>query len=163
VPERDLLSRAAFVGLVDGHGRGHLLRAALESLGYWLRGSLDVLEEATSTAFQELLVIGGATRSKLWLQIKADCTGCRLVVPELEEAVAVGAALLAGVGAGCYSDAEAGARALQLGTRRIEPDAEAVRQYARARAVYRMLYPSLRDVNGALRALGQGPDALTIL
>ena len=163
VPERDLQSRAAFVGLVDGHGRGHLMRSALESLGFWLKSSIAVLAEATGIDPAELVVIGGATRSPLWLQIKADVTNRRLRVPEVEEAVALGAALLAGVGAGVYANADAAAASLTLPVRRVVPNPEAAAQYARAHAVYRQLYPALGDVNAAIRALATGPDALRIL
>jgi xylulokinase len=163
VPERDLRSRAAFVGLVDGHDRGHLMRAALESLGYWLKGSLDVLCAAAGIEVAQLVVIGGATRSPLWLQIKADCTNLPLAVPQVPEAVALGAALLAGVGAGIYADTTAAVAAVQWPTLRIEPNPMAVAQYARARAVYRQLYPALRDVNRSILELAEGPDALRLV
>jgi xylulokinase len=162
VPERDLRSRAAFVGLVDGHGRGHLLRAALESLGYWLKESIDVLRDATCIDVQELVVIGGATRSPFWMQIKADCTGLPLAIPQLPEAVALGAALLAGVGAGIYADAPAAAAAVQRPTLTIEPNPAAVAQYVRARAVYQQLYPQLRDINRAILSLAEGPDGIRL-
>jgi xylulokinase len=162
VPERDLRSRAAFVGLVDGHGRGHLLRAALESLGYWLKESIDVLRGTIGVDVQRLVVIGGATRSPLWMQIKADCTGLPLAIPQLPEAVALGAALLAGVGAGIYADAPAAAAAVQRPTLTVEPNPAAVAQYARARAVYRQLYPHLRDINRAILSLAEGPDGIRL-
>lgn len=162
MPERDLRSRAAFVGLVDGHGRGHLLRAALESLGYWLKESVDVLCTAVGLDVQQLVVIGGATRSPLWMQIKADCTGLPLAIPQVSEAVALGAALLAGVGAGLFADTAAAVAAVQRPSLTIEPNPAAVAQYARARAVYRQLYPSLRDVNRAILALAEGPDGIRL-
>lgn len=163
VPERDISSRAAFVGLVDGHGRGHLVRAGLESLGYWLKGSVDVLAAATGLAARDIAVIGGATRSPLWLQIKADCTGLPLAVPEVAEAVALGAALLAGVGVGVYPDADAAAAGAQRSLQTVRPAPAAVAQYARARLVYQQLYPALRDINRAILALGDGPNALAVL
>ena len=163
VPERDLRSRAAFVGLKDGHERGHIVRAALESLGYWLKESLDVLSAAVGLEIAQLVVIGGATRSPLWLQIKADCTGLRLSIPQVPEAVALGAALLAGVGAGIYADPMAAAAVLPRAALTIVPDVAAVAQYARARAVYRQLYPALRDINRAILGLAEGPQALTVV
>jgi xylulokinase len=163
VPERDVYSRAAFVGLVDGHDRGHLVRAGLESLGFWLKGSMDVLAAAAGLAVRDLAVIGGATRSPLWLQIKADCSALPLAVPQVAEAVALGAALLAGVGAGLYPDADTAAAGVQRPVRTVTPDPVAVAQYARARLVYQQLYPALRDVNQAILALREGPNALTVL
>jgi xylulokinase len=163
VPERDLRSRAAFVGLKDGHERGHIVRAALESLGYWLKESLDVLSAAAGLDIEHLVVIGGATQSPVWMQIKADCTGLRLSVPQLPEAVALGAALLAGVGAGVYANPAAAAAALSRPVLSVVPNAEAIAKYARARAVYRQLYPALHGVNQSILGLADGPDALTVL
>jgi xylulokinase len=163
VPEHDLGSRAAFVGIVDGHERGHLLRAALESLGFWLRSSIEVLEAAIGTPVGDLHVVGGATRSPLWLQIKADCTGRTLTIPEVGEAVALGAALLAGVGAGVYADVASAATGIDVPVRHVEPTTMAASQCQRAFAVYQLLFPALRNVNAAIRGLGEGPEALTIL
>ncbi|HEV7216899.1 MAG TPA: FGGY family carbohydrate kinase [Chloroflexota bacterium] len=163
VPERDLRSRAAFVGLTDGHERGHLVRATLESLGYWLKESVDVLASAAELEVGQLVVIGGATRSPLWMQIKADCTGLPLTIPQVTEAVALGAALLAGVGAGVYADQAAAAAALPRPALTVLPDVAAVAQYAKARAVYRQLYPALRDINTSILSLAEGPNALTIV
>ena len=163
VPERDLRSRAAFVGLTDGHGRGHLVRATLESLGYWLKESIDVLSAAADLEIEQLVVIGGATRSPLWMQIKADCTGLRLSIPQVPEAVALGAALLAGVGVGVYTNALAAAATLPLPALTVLPNDAAVGQYARARAVYRQLYPALHRINQSILALADGPDALTVV
>jgi sugar (pentulose or hexulose) kinase len=97
------------------------------------------------------------------MQIKADCTGLPLTIPQVTEAVALGAALLAGVGAGVYADQAAAAAALPRPALTVLPDVAAVAQYAKARAVYRQLYPALRDINTSILSLAEGPNALTIV
>ncbi|HEY8742111.1 MAG TPA: FGGY-family carbohydrate kinase, partial [Chloroflexota bacterium] len=84
---------------------------------------------------EQLVVIGGATRSPLGEQIKADCTSLPLVVAQVPEAVALGAALLADVGAGIYPDTAAAVASVHWPSLRIEPNPAAVAQYARARRV----------------------------
>jgi len=70
-------------------------------------------------------VLGGETRSPLWTQIKADVTGCAVEVPHAPEASAFGAALLAGVGAGVYSDIADAVRRTVRVRARYEPSADA--------------------------------------
>jgi xylulokinase len=157
-PQADESSRAALVGVRPEHDRGHVLRAMLEGLAYWLRQNLEVAEASLPTvAGGEVLAIGGATRSPFWTQLKADVTGRSFRVPRLVESVALGAALLAGVGAGVFANSEAAVRSLQVESDCFEPDAATSTDYRRRYdAVYQRLYPALREVSAAIEALQQG-------
>lgn len=150
-PHVDALSRGAVIGLRPEHQRGHLMRGLLEGLAYWLRDNLEVVGLPRA---ENVVAIGGATRSPVWIQLKADV--CRRVfcVPQVEESVALGAALLAGIGAGVFStDAEA-LSSVRAETRTFEPDPVASRAYdAWYSSVYRRLYPALREVNAAIDRL----------
>ena len=95
--------RGAFLGLTLGHRRGHLVRAILESVAFMLRGNLELLEEL-GTEIEEVRSLGGATRSDLWLQIKADVCRKDLIVMECEEAACLGVAMLCCVSSGVYGD-----------------------------------------------------------
>ncbi len=95
--------RGAFWGLTLAQGRGHLVRAILESVALMLRGNLELLEELGSE-IQEVRSLGGAARSDIWLQIKADVCQKDLVVMECEEAACLGVAMLCCVGSGVYRD-----------------------------------------------------------
>ncbi|MCL4544777.1 MAG: FGGY family carbohydrate kinase [Chloroflexi bacterium] len=152
VPHHDLQSRAAFVGLVDGHTRAHLVRSALEALSLWLRSTLEVLESVLPTSIGSVVVIGGATRSPLWIRIKADATRRRLRIPDVPEAVALGAALLAGTGIGAFSTALDASLSLQLPLIDIRPDDQAAILYDRLYLLHEQLYPALRDINRGLAA-----------
>lgn len=156
-PWEDERSRAAVVGLTGAHGRGHLARALLEGLSYWLRENLDALGEIVAVPQPgdgEITAIGGGTRAALWMQIKADVTGRRVRVVEVPEAAALGAALLAGVGAGIFASAAEAAASVARTATTYHPDPARSAAYDRYyQAVYRELYPALRDVNWRIHEL----------
>jgi xylulokinase len=140
-PHPDPDARGAFVGLSARHDRGALWRAMLEGVAYGLRDSLELLRELG--ARPEIgRVSGGGARSELWLRILASVLGLPLETTESEEGSAFGAALLAGVRAGVFADAEdAVVRGVRT-QRRIEPDWDYDGGYRR----FRRLYPTLRPL-----------------
>jgi xylulokinase len=145
-PTLDPSSRAAIVGLTFSTGRGEVARAVLEGLTYELRSNLDLLA-AAGVEVGTLRAIGGGARSPLWLQLKADITGVPVARPRVTEAAGLGAALLAGVGAGAFPSAvEAADSCLQIAETRT-PDPVARRAYDERYAIYRALYPALTAVN----------------
>ncbi|MDA8219135.1 MAG: FGGY family carbohydrate kinase [Dehalococcoidales bacterium] len=148
-PWRDELSKAAMVGLTPAHGRGHFVRALLEGMSYWMRENLESLGEIIPVAREaELTAIGGSTRAALWMQTRADVTGRPVKIVEVPQAVAVGAALLAGVGAGVFPSYEAATESVVRSATVYEPDPARHRAYSNYyEAVYRELYPTLKSVN----------------
>jgi len=140
-PHPDPKARGAFVGLSVRHDRGALWRAMLEGVGYALRDSLELLRELGARP-ESGRVSGGGARSEPWLRILASVLGLPLETTESEEGSAFGAALLAGVRAGVFSDADdAVARCVRV-RRRIEPDWDYDDGYRR----FRRLYPTLRPL-----------------
>jgi xylulokinase len=141
-PRFDADARGAWVGLGLEHGRGHLLRAALEGVAFALLEGLEALEEA-GTTIPELRLAGGGTAEEPWQQLLADVLGRPLrVLPGGVAAVASarGAALLAGAAAGVYRSWE--------DILAPDPDLSVLPGGARgaydlAYARYRELYPSL--------------------
>ncbi|MHB8650325.1 MAG: xylulokinase [Gaiellaceae bacterium] len=144
-PHADPQVRGAFVGLSLHHDRGALWRAMLEGVAFGLRDSLELLRElgvAPATA----RVSGGGARSALWLRIVASVLGVPLELTASPEGSAFGAALLAGVRAGTFVDAEdAVARCVQL-TDRIDPDPIWTPVYDETFDRYRTLYPTLKEM-----------------
>ncbi|MCW5850612.1 MAG: carbohydrate kinase, partial [Anaerolineae bacterium] len=104
-PIYDPLSRGAFIGLSFQTGRAEMARAVFEGMAFAWRLALESLEQATGLRVEDVTVIGGGTRNPLWLRVKADITQRTLHVLQVEEAVAWGAAALAGVGVGVFRDA----------------------------------------------------------
>ena len=130
-PDRDSTARGVFVGLSLAHTRADMARAAMEGLSYELRLLWAALEQFTHQPIRRVISVGGGARNALWSQIKADITGRALAVPEHTEAATLGAALLAGLGAGVYRDEEHALRCLMIPTNQVHPQAESVRCYDR--------------------------------
>ncbi|MFN8725201.1 MAG: FGGY-family carbohydrate kinase [Rhodospirillales bacterium] len=146
-PVWDGRASGAFVGLTLAHGRAHLYRAVLEGVSFALRHNIDALPDATLD--HELIIVGGAAKSQLWLQIIADMTGRPILTISEEVEAAMGAALLAALGVGLASREQAlkGWVTLREAAR---PRLEATQSYDRAFAIYKALYPALR---GAMHGL----------
>jgi xylulokinase len=152
-PESDRRSRAALVGLRLEHHDGDFFRAMLESLAFWLRHNLEVMQGFTGQASQEIVLLGGTTRLRLLSELKADVLERPVYVSEIPEATAVGAALLAGLACGIYTSPEEAVNSLSYGLTRIDPDAQRSLWYRRLYSeVYRPLYQQLKEVNDRLAA-----------
>ncbi len=136
-------ARGVFAGLSLNHGRGHLYRAVLEGCTFALRDIVDRLD-AMGLVGEEIRVVGGGARSPLWLQMKADVTGRTVRTLASDEATALGAAMLAAVGAGSVRDLdEAVARWTRLDARPFTPDPRATDAYAPAYDRYRRLFDAV--------------------
>jgi xylulokinase len=140
-PHPDPGARGAFVGLSVGHDRGALWRATLEGVAYGLRDSLELLREL-GVRPESGRVSGGGAQSELWLRILASVLGLPLETTESEEGSAFGAALLAGVRAGVFSDADDAVARCVRPRLRIEPEWDYDDGYRR----FRRLYPTLRPL-----------------
>jgi xylulokinase len=138
--------RGAFHGLSMNHDSTHLSRAVIEGCVYALRDITDRLS-AMKLGGGEIRVIGGGSRSALWLQIKADVTGMPVRQVLNSEPTALGAAMLAGVGAGSYRDApEAAAQMTKLADFCYEPDPATAEIYEDAYRNYRALFDALEGL-----------------
>jgi xylulokinase len=94
---------------------------------------------------ERLVVSGGGTRHPLWLQLQADIFGQPVYPSQSAEATGRGAALLAGVGAGIFKDAQEGVtRTVHLGQAPTLPRPDAVEHYAKAYLRFCALYPALK-------------------
>ena len=139
-PRFDPDARGVWAGLGLEHGRGHLLRAALEGVAFALREGLEALEEA---GMPELRLAGGGTADESWQQLLADVLGRPLrLLPGAMAAVASarGAALLAGVASGVYRTA---GDTLAPDPDRVIQPGDATTAYEAAYARYREIYPRL--------------------
>jgi len=101
-PHADPMLRGSFVGLTLRHTRGHLTRAILEGVGFGLKDNLQLLYQIGLPVPQRIRISGGGAQSTLWCQMLADILGTPLEIVKATEGAAVGAALLAGIGAGIW-------------------------------------------------------------
>ena len=105
-PYWDPYARGTILGITRGVGRAHLARAVVESMAYQTRDVVDAMCEASGATIDELRVDGGAAAMDLLLQVQADQLGVPVARSAVAETTALGAAYLAGLGAGVWSTAE---------------------------------------------------------
>lgn len=144
-PASDLLflprlfaQQAAFVGLGPQHDLGAMARAVMAGVAYSHRAHVEKLR-AEGLRFRVARLAGGATRSPFWCQLFADVLGIRVEVPAVTEPGTLGAALLAGVGAGVWPSVAEAQRAMVRVDRTFEPDAAAQKLHHRAFNRFRQL------------------------
>jgi len=149
-PHPDPLARGAFAGLTIRHNQAHLVRAVLEGVAFGLRDSFELMKQAGQKEIRQVRVSGGGARSPLWRQILADVLGAELVTVNTTEGAAYGSALLAGVGAGLWPDVDAACQATVRLTGSTAPLPGDQAAYEKYYALYRQLYPALKEISHAL-------------
>jgi len=150
-PIWDGKASGAFVGLTLYHRREHLYRAVLEGVTFALMHNIEAGAAGAAALDVDLIVVGGAAHSDLWMQIIADVTGRRVLTIEQDVEAAMGAALLAAYGAGLASDDDVRQGWVTLAPR-ATPNAATTERYARTFATYKALYPALRPTMHELDA-----------
>ncbi len=98
--------RGAVFGLTRGTTKAHFVRATLESLAYQTRDVLEAMQEDSGITLQTLRVDGGAVKNDLLMQFQSDLLGVPVERPAMSETTARGAAYLAGLAVGYWSDQE---------------------------------------------------------
>jgi glycerol kinase len=106
-PHWDPYARGTIVGITRGTGRAHLARAALEAIAYQTVDAVRAQEAAAGESLSELRADGGAVANRWLMQFQADVLGAPVVVPEISETTALGAAYLAGIATGVWDAGEA--------------------------------------------------------
>jgi xylulokinase len=154
-PHLDSQARGMWFGMTAAHTRAHLIRAILEGVAFSLRDSLEIFQEL-GIPVQQIRASGGGSRSLVWRQIQADIYGKELVTLRTSEGSALGAALLAGVGARIYKSVEESAQVAIKVQDSLAPQPDQVAIYERYYQVYRGLYPAVREFSHALAKLGAG-------
>jgi glycerol kinase len=118
-PYWDPYARGTIVGLTRGSGRAQLARAALEAIAYQSTDAVRACETASGKRLEELRADGGAVVNAWLMKFQADILGVPVVVPQVSETTALGAAYLAGVGTGLWSEADT--RSMWREAARYEP------------------------------------------
>ena len=122
-PHWDPYARGTIVGITRGTTHEHLARAALEAIAYQTVDAVDAMEAASGKRLAELRADGGAVGNAWLMQFQADVLGRPVVVPEVSETTAMGAAFLAGIGAGKWTESDV--RSIWREAARYEPQMEA--------------------------------------
>ena len=143
-PVLDPVSTGAFVGLRNLASRGDLFRAVTEGLNYQFLEIVRAFERGLGVRNDRIVAIGGPTKNRLWMQGKADVTGLVVEVPDMEEAVPLGAALLAGIGTGVYRNEQDAFNQVHRSGTSYVPDKQAQARYRELYSRYATLYPALK-------------------
>ncbi len=123
-PHWDPDARGLLIGITRGTERGHVARAALESIAFQSADVLAAMQRDAHSPLTELRVDGGAARNDLLMQFQADVMGVPVVRPEVTETTALGAAYLAGIATGVWTSTSELA-SLWRAERRFEPRMQA--------------------------------------
>ena len=103
-PYWDPTARGAILGITRGVSMEHIIRATLESIAYQTRDVLDAMQQDACEKLKTLRVDGGATGNNFLMQFQADILGTSVERLEMKETTALGAAFLAGLATGFWSD-----------------------------------------------------------
>jgi xylulokinase len=139
------MQQGGFVGLRLDHSRADLARAVLESAAFELRWALELIRQA-GTPIERLWLVGGAAQSPVWPNIIANITGLSLCLPQYKHWPALGAAILAGVGAGVFETVETGQTHFQQPAQYITPDRELMAHYDEKFAAYQHIIRHYRTL-----------------
>lgn len=142
-PIWDPRARGVFFGLTLYHGRGHVIRALMEAVGYSLYHHIEIVRELGIPFKEEIIAVDGGAKSRLWRQILTDITNIpQLYIPHTYGAC-MGDAVIAGVGVGEFKEYEVIKDWLVV-SERHKPDPNAHFTYMKRYEVYRKLYESVK-------------------
>jgi xylulokinase len=141
-PYADPDARGVFFGATLRSTQDWFARSVLEGVAYSVNDATALLT-SLNVPINEVRAIGGGAKSTLWLQIMADVTNQKHVLPTLDEGPAAGAAILAAVGAGTFANVKDACAALVGTTPAATPGPDAS-TYAKWAPHYQALYPALQ-------------------
>ena len=142
-PNNDANARGCFIGMDSATTKNDMLRATMEGVAFSILSNIMLIREFGK--LDEIVLTGGIAKSKIWLQIIADVTGCSISLPEETEGAPFGSAIIAAVASGMYSDLEeAIEKAVKVNFGAIKPNMENHDLYQDLYKIYQNLYPQLK-------------------
>jgi xylulokinase len=147
-PDFNPYATGVIAGLRPATSAADLYKGILEGIACELANMTALLQRVTGS-FTDVCISGGGCRSPLGLQLRAALTGCRLHLMRCPEAVCLGTAILAGVGAGIYKGFSQAVAQLVHVADTITPDTHLAESYRAQRDQYNLLYSSLAKVRAA--------------
>ncbi len=146
-PHADPIARGIICGLSLNDSINAVARlyyATIQAVAYGTRQIIEAMNDG-GFAIKRIHACGGGTRNPLWLQEHADITGCEVILPKEPEAVLLGTAILAAVGAGRFATImEAAVRMSAVG-HRFQPQKKHTRFHDAKYKVFRKMYSHLRS------------------
>ena len=143
-PKFDPLARSAFIGFTYAHGKPAFLRSILEGVAFQYIETLDLVRDL-GVQIKRITMTGGEAKSRLWTQIKADVLGVSIEVPEVLDAAALGACILAAMGVGAYRDFDSAVRKMVRVSRIYHPRPETHEKYVKLYEAYQEVYNRYKE------------------
>ncbi len=143
-PEFDVSAKGVFAGITPQMGKGHFVRAIMESVACMINRNIDSLTKH-GIELSEIRALGGGAESDLWNQIKADMTGIPFETLQSSETTCLGAAILAGIGCGSFHDFKDGCSKLVRLKKKYIPDRSHQVTYQKVFEKYIKLYDHLKE------------------
>jgi glycerol kinase len=103
-PYWDSDATAMITGMTRGTKKAHIVRAVLESMGYQVKDILDIMTAEAGVSLREIRVDGGPTRNRFIMQFQSDVLQADVIVNQVEEICALGAAYMAGLAVGMWKN-----------------------------------------------------------
>jgi xylulokinase len=144
------LLRGAFYGVSAQHDKSHFFRAMLEGSAYCLKDSIEMLQQRIQIAPAEYRLVGGGTKSRLWTQIICDVLGMNADILKTADA-ALGAAMLAGQGAGMFDSTEAAVERCVVKQRQVLFNRERATKYQIFHECYKLVHARLMEDSRTLQ------------
>jgi D-xylulose kinase len=138
-------SRGLFAGLALGHTRAHIIRSILEGVCYEIRTNVEVMRELGIPS-NEVRVTGGSARSETWMQIQANILRTPIIRTQMEEATAVGAAILAFKGIGVFKSVAKAAEEMVKTLEPLSPTKESLEVYQKGYKKFKELYSAVSNL-----------------
>ena len=155
-PDTDPLAKGALLGLTLSHTRAHIWRALMEGVCFGTRACVDALEAAGHQC-EQIVMAGGATRSKLWLQMHADIAGKPVVVCENSDAPLLGCAILASVSSGVHPSVNDAVEAMVRIVQTLDPSPVPMAAYDELyHGIYTKVGKAIRPVAHAIASIRGG-------
>ena len=148
-PTLDPLSKGAVVGLKISTTKGDLTRAVVDSINFEMKCNLEAMA-SNGIRIREIRAVGGGAKSDRWLSLKASCFGVPVRRPKVQEAVALGSAILAASATGMHPGVKEAAHAMVSIRDTFDPDPRLYAVYQEKFAKYRELYGRLAEFNRTL-------------
>jgi xylulokinase len=128
-PHGDREARGHISGISLSTNLSDIARSIFEGISFWLYDNIRVVESFIHRPIDEVVATGGGSKNELWLQIKADVIGKKLIRNDLAETVALGAAFLAGKAAGVFRDARSAQQNIRSRCKVIQPNSRNHKRY----------------------------------
>jgi xylulokinase len=150
-PVDDPKSRGLFLGISEKSTLQDFVQSIIEGINYQTRAVCTALSRIAGKPADKIINIGGAGYSRFWMQNRADILGTVVEVPDIREATSLGAALLAGVGAGIYESFAEATRTTKPGSEIIKPDMKKHATYSRYyEDIYSGIYPATNALSSTI-------------